>query len=311
VAGSYAIGRLAALSGVPVKTIRFYSDAGVLPPAGRSEAGHRRYDDADLARLQLVRSLRELGVDLPTIRRLLEGRGDLAGVLDAHIATVQSRIRALQRQLVVLRAAAVSPSAATVRRVQALAGLEAAERRRLLERFWQRATSGLPEREGLAGLHAAGVPELPDDPGPEQLDAWIELAELASDPDFQRTTRENATWPAGAARGRLDQAALDRGTRRVVELATAAVAAGLPPDDPQAAEAAAALARGWARALGRRDSPAFRRWLVTQLDAHTDPRAARYWRLVGIVAGSPPDHPLPARAAAMAWAVQAPRHHSR
>jgi hypothetical protein len=40
----------------------------------------------------------------------------------------------------------------------------------------------------------AGTPELPADPTPEQLDAWLELAELVADEDFQRTTRANAAW---------------------------------------------------------------------------------------------------------------------
>ena len=58
-AEGFSIGRLAALTGLPVKTIRFYSDAGLLPPSGRTEAGHRRYTATDVARLQLVRTLRE------------------------------------------------------------------------------------------------------------------------------------------------------------------------------------------------------------------------------------------------------------
>src|SRR5919109_1745001 len=108
-AGSYTIGALSELSGLPVRTIRFYSDAGLLPPAERSEAGHRRYTEADLARLNLIRSLRDLDVDLPTIARFLDGRGDLGSVLSAHIATLEARVRALRRQLVVLRAAGESP----------------------------------------------------------------------------------------------------------------------------------------------------------------------------------------------------------
>ena len=61
-----SIGQLARRSGVSVKTIRFYSDAGLLPPQ-RSSAGHRRYDSTDLARLTLIRNLRSLDVGLDTI----------------------------------------------------------------------------------------------------------------------------------------------------------------------------------------------------------------------------------------------------
>jgi hypothetical protein len=69
------------------------------------------------------------------------------------------------------------------------------------------------------------------------------------------------------------------------------------------------MARGFAELLGRRDGPAFRRWLVSQLDAHTDPRATRYWQLVGIVQGRP-DEAFMARVADHAWLLAALRHHA-
>jgi DNA-binding transcriptional MerR regulator len=187
--GTYSIGQLAELSGLPVKTIRFYSDLGLLPPAGRTEAGHRRYDATDLARLQLVRSLRDLDVALPTIARVLEGRDSLGEILAAHIHTLETRIEALRRQLAVLKAAARSPTESTVRRLQALTRLQAVERQRLLERFWDSVLEGVPIDASLAErFRAYGTPELPDEPTPEQLDAWLELAVLASDEDFVRST---------------------------------------------------------------------------------------------------------------------------
>jgi DNA-binding transcriptional MerR regulator len=283
---TYSIGRLAELSGVPVKTIRYYSDIGILPPSGRTESRHRRYTEADLARLQLVRSLRELEVDLDAIRGLLDRGGDLAAVLGAHAATLETRIRGLRRQLAVVRAAAASPSAATVRRVGTLARLEAVERRRLLERFWDRAIEGVPIDHDVAErFRGAGTPELPDDPTPEQLDAWLELAELAADEDFAATTRANAAWFWDLAARHFDRAAWEAANRRAAELAAGAVRAGRPPEGPEAREAAAVLAGAYAAALGREDGPAFRAWLVEQFAAHTDPRAERYWELVARVTG--------------------------
>ena len=73
---NWSIGELARRGGVSVKTIRFYSDAGLLPPQ-RSSAGHRRYDSTDLARLTLIRNLRSLDVGLDTIVELLTGATDL------------------------------------------------------------------------------------------------------------------------------------------------------------------------------------------------------------------------------------------
>jgi MerR family regulatory protein len=57
----FSIGELGKLTGLPVKTIRYYSDIGLVPEARRTDAGYRRYDAAGLARLELVRTLRDLG----------------------------------------------------------------------------------------------------------------------------------------------------------------------------------------------------------------------------------------------------------
>jgi DNA-binding transcriptional MerR regulator len=306
---AFSIGRLAALTGLPVKTIRFYSDAGLLPPSGRTEAGHRRYTATDVARLQLVRTLRDLGVSLEAIGQLLAGRRELGELLAAHVVALQARDRALHRQLAVVRAAAASPTAATLRRVHALSRLEAAERGRLLDRFWDRVTEGLPASGAVDRLRAAGTPELPPDPTGEQLDAWLELAELAADEDFQRTTRENALWGAEAVGDGFDPDAWSRRIAAGLAAATELRAGGVDPADPRAAAAVAPMARGFAELLGRRDGPAFRHWLVAQLDAHTDPRATRYWQLVGIVQGRP-DEAFVARVADHAWLLAALRHHA-
>jgi DNA-binding transcriptional MerR regulator len=304
----FSIGRLAALTGLPVKTIRFYSDAGLLPPSGRTEAGHRRYTATDVARLQLVRTLRDLDVALDTVGQLLAGRRELSELLAAHVAALEARDQALHRQLAVVRAAAASPTAATLRRVHVLSRLEAAERGRLLDRFWDRVTEGLSGSDAVDRLRAAGTPELPPDPTPEQLDAWLELAELVADEDFQRTTRENALWGARAVGDRFDPDAWSRRVGGAVAAAAELRAGGVEPADPRAAAAVEPMARGFAELLGRRDGPAFRRWLVTQLDAHTDPRAERYWELVGILQGRPNEE-FVARVADHAWLIDALRHH--
>jgi DNA-binding transcriptional MerR regulator len=262
-----------------------------------------------VARLQLVRTLRELDLDLAAIGQLLAGRRGLDELLAAHVTALEARDRALHRQLAVLRAAAASPTAATLSRVHALARLAAAERGRLLDRFWDRLTEGLPTNEATTQLRELGTPELPADPTAEQLDAWLELAELAADEDFQRTTRANAVWGAEAVGGRFDP---DAWTRRIGGALAAAAelrAGGVDPADPRAATAVAAMAQGFAELLGRRDGPAFRRWLVTQLDAHTDPRAERYWRLVGILQGRP-DEEFMERVDGHAWLLAALRHNA-
>ena len=80
------IGQLARRSGVPVRTLRFWSDAGVLPETERSGGNYRRYDARAVARLDLVRTLRELGLGLDEVRLVLEKRSSVADVAAAHVA---------------------------------------------------------------------------------------------------------------------------------------------------------------------------------------------------------------------------------
>jgi DNA-binding transcriptional MerR regulator len=63
----FTIGQLARRTGVPTRTVRFWSDAGLVPPASRSASGYRLYDAAAVARLDLIRTLRELGLGLDVV----------------------------------------------------------------------------------------------------------------------------------------------------------------------------------------------------------------------------------------------------
>jgi DNA-binding transcriptional MerR regulator len=271
---AYGIGQLSELSGLPVKTIRFYSDSGLLP-ARRTESGHRRYDEGDLARLRLIRALRDLDLSLPTIGGVLEGHDQLADVLRAHAVALEARVRSLQRQQVVLRLAAADPSPENLGRLHVLTRLDAEERRRLLEELWERATGSDEDTE----LRRQGLPELGEDASPEQLEAWLELATLASDPDYQHAVLDHLALPLrGDAAWRLaQQAAMER----LAEMA----ARGVPPGDEDAAPAVDEMAEVWAQALGRTDSPEFRAWLLGEVEARTDIRIARYWELVAKVRG--------------------------
>jgi DNA-binding transcriptional MerR regulator len=66
------IGQLASRTGLAVRTIRYWSDSGAVPPAGRSSGGHRLYDAESVARLELVATLR--GRPLLPMQRLRVSR---------------------------------------------------------------------------------------------------------------------------------------------------------------------------------------------------------------------------------------------
>lgn len=134
-----------------------------------------------MARLELVRTLRELGLDLKTIRRVLEAEADLPGVAAAHAEALHVQIRVLQLRRAVLLAVAR-------RGIQEtdilMTTLSAQERDRLIAEFLDSVFDGQ-----FAGIRQSMTPVLPQQPEPEQVEAWMELAELAKDPDFRESLR--------------------------------------------------------------------------------------------------------------------------
>ena len=67
--GTFKIGELAAAAGVGRDTIRYYERSGLLPAPDRTAAGYRLYGDADLDRLNFIRSAQELGFTLEQSRQ--------------------------------------------------------------------------------------------------------------------------------------------------------------------------------------------------------------------------------------------------
>lgn len=66
------IGEMARISGVTIRTLRHYDRIGLLPPEEITEAGYRIYREKSLQRLHTILLLRETGLPLEKIRRLLD-----------------------------------------------------------------------------------------------------------------------------------------------------------------------------------------------------------------------------------------------
>lgn len=107
------IGDLAAATGTPVETIRYYEREGLLAAPRRTDNNYRIYTPAHAARLGFVRQCRALDMSLDEVRTLLDWQdrpradcGEVHALLDEHIGHVAARLRelrALQTQLKVLR----------------------------------------------------------------------------------------------------------------------------------------------------------------------------------------------------------------
>ena len=65
------IGEAAAAVGVTSKTIRFYEDRGLLPPAERSANGYREYGRDAITRLEFIRRCQIAGLTLAQIQEIL------------------------------------------------------------------------------------------------------------------------------------------------------------------------------------------------------------------------------------------------
>lgn len=93
------VGELARRTGLTVRALHHYDEIGLLRPSLHTEAGHRLYTAEDVARLQQIASLRQLGFPLDAIRALLD-RPDFAPlqVIHLHLARLGEQIE-LQRQL--------------------------------------------------------------------------------------------------------------------------------------------------------------------------------------------------------------------
>jgi MerR family copper efflux transcriptional regulator len=95
------IGRLARLSGINAKAIRYYESVGVLPSPHRQENGYRYYSQVDVNRLILHRCLRLLGVPLETLKSVLLEASDArcADIQQEVLQLVGERIRAIEQEI--------------------------------------------------------------------------------------------------------------------------------------------------------------------------------------------------------------------
>lgn len=177
-----------------------------------------------------------------------------------------------------------------------LAQLSAHERQRIIDEFVDDTFAGIePDAPGATIAQGMrGMPaELPDDPSAEQVDAWVELAELVADPAFRQRVREMATTGARGATEGFDPTP-------VFEHAGGALAEGIAPESEEG--------RTILHRIVAEDMPGEqRRALADTLGTFTDRRVERYWQLLGVINGWPAREP---QVPPFEWLIAALRAHS-
>lgn len=126
----FSIGTLAKRTDTKVQTIRYYEEIGLMPKAGRTAGGQRRYGESELDRLAFIRHARQLGFGLDAIRELLDlsdnpdrSCAEVDRIAQRQLAEVQgrmARLRALEAELERMLSQCAQGSVSDCRVLQAL-----------------------------------------------------------------------------------------------------------------------------------------------------------------------------------------------
>ncbi len=98
----YTTGELAKLCGVSVRTVQYYDTRGILIPSELSEGGRRLFSDNDLRKLRIICYLRDLGLSIDSISKLLSETNTesvISLLLEQQEAALESEIEERQLQL--------------------------------------------------------------------------------------------------------------------------------------------------------------------------------------------------------------------
>ncbi|SEF33712.1 DNA-binding transcriptional regulator, MerR family [Amycolatopsis pretoriensis] len=271
------IGDLARRTGVPVRTIRFYCDEGLLEPA-RSVGGHRRFDTGTVERLTLVRRLRALGLGLRSITEVVTGARSLDEAVAAERVALDREVATLAWRRSVLRAVEEASPADRAARLELLTAVQDGfAAHETLVRLWHPMTTGPIPGETARMFLDISAPRPPERPSTGQVVAYASLVVLAADRTLAAHVR--ASTLAGHSR------VADLGELHAAVGAACALVS--PGTSPAPGEALDRFVAAHAAAWGAGDTPEFRRALNVRTAPDRDVRLRRYWRLAGEVSGEP------------------------
>jgi len=207
------VGELARRTGLTIRTLHHYDEIGLVKPSLHTEAGHRLYTADDIARLQHVISLRQLGFSLEEARDCL-GRADFSPleVIGRHVARLREQIEVQRKLCARLEAVAAQVRAAGevsaeefLRTIEVMAMMEKLYTPEQMKQFQELGKRVAPEEiraveEAWMALIAEVRADRDLDPASPQAQAlarrWEELTERTmrsyeSFPDLKQTIADN------------------------------------------------------------------------------------------------------------------------
>jgi MerR family copper efflux transcriptional regulator len=98
------IGDVAAATGLPAKTIRYYESEGLIDRPRRSAGNYRLYDERHVATLRFIQHARQLGFSVREVASLValwrnrrRASADVRRLATAHLGDIDARIAELRR----------------------------------------------------------------------------------------------------------------------------------------------------------------------------------------------------------------------
>lgn len=96
---TFTIQVISEITDLPHSTLRYYEEIGLLEPVARANNGHRRYSEADLRRIEMIKKLRRTSMTIDAMRDFVAlYRGGTATatqrreILEAHRQKVQAQV---------------------------------------------------------------------------------------------------------------------------------------------------------------------------------------------------------------------------
>jgi DNA-binding transcriptional MerR regulator len=287
-----SIGQLAKATGVPVKTLRYYSDIGLLVPAEITTAKYRRFHERDAMNVALIRSLRSLGFSLEVIRDVLRQRRSARDTLRFQLEALETQRRSIQRQIAVLHVVNERGTDADVldqvQLAQAAVSLSLAERDAHIATYISRVAVGTSKQHlGRRFLQEIVLADLPEDLSLAQLEAWIRLYTMMQDTNVQRLVRKTLSPLTAVGRRSMTPVEFFTMTMDIMRALGTHAVASTPGSDPRVLALATAWAKLIGRAAGRRHSKAFMHWLDGYTRAFVEPPVVEFYDAVASLHGWP------------------------